>query len=350
MAFVVRVATSLTLVLVVMLAAAVRPEPTPSQAQSDCRFSLGFATLHGMIPHVVGECIENEWHNAFNGDGLQRTTRGLLVWRKIDNWTAFTDGYYTWINGPLGLQWRLNTELFWWEPAGLNAPSADAPGTSPPPDQDEHVAAPVPVDEHPSIEIDLSDERVDPGEEFTIRLEANDDRGVKRIWWWAESTDDDELSETRSHNCREVTPCRKSWRVSTEDFGRIVIRARARDTADQLSDTAEDQFRVRKPTETPTPTPTPTIPAVATAAVSTSTPTPTPTSTPTKTPTPTATSTALPTATPTPVPTDTPTPTATATPTCQTAASATATAVASPVAGGPPSSVPVCTPTPTVTP
>ena len=36
----------------------------------------------------------------------------FLVWRKADNWTAFTDGYRTWINGPSGLQVRLNTEHF----------------------------------------------------------------------------------------------------------------------------------------------------------------------------------------------------------------------------------------------
>lgn len=38
-----------------------------------------------------------------------------MVWRKQDNRTAFTDGYRTWINGPNGLQQRLNTERFAWE-------------------------------------------------------------------------------------------------------------------------------------------------------------------------------------------------------------------------------------------
>ena len=37
---------------------------------------------------------------------------GLLVWRKADNHTAFTDGYRTWVNGPYGLQVRLNTARF----------------------------------------------------------------------------------------------------------------------------------------------------------------------------------------------------------------------------------------------
>ena len=53
-------------------------------------------------------------HNEI-GDSVQQTTGGLLVWRKADNWTAFTDGYRTWINGPNGLVQRLNTERFEWE-------------------------------------------------------------------------------------------------------------------------------------------------------------------------------------------------------------------------------------------
>lgn len=88
---------------------------TSVAASVDCRFVLGFQTLRDLVGHeIVGECLENEHHNA-NGDSVQRTTGGLLVWRKQDNWTAFTDGYRTWINGPNGLQQRLNTERFAWE-------------------------------------------------------------------------------------------------------------------------------------------------------------------------------------------------------------------------------------------
>lgn len=83
-------------------------------AQANCQFVLGFKTLHDMIPNIVGNCVTNEEHAA-NGDGLQHTTNGLLVWRKADNFTAFTDGYRTWINGPFGLQERLNTQRFLWE-------------------------------------------------------------------------------------------------------------------------------------------------------------------------------------------------------------------------------------------
>ena len=97
----------------------------PSVWAADCKFVLGFATLKALIdeaegPDKVGQCLENEHFNPENGDALQRTTGGLLVWRKADNWTAFTDGYRTWINGPYGLQMRLNTEHFDWEvPAAL---------------------------------------------------------------------------------------------------------------------------------------------------------------------------------------------------------------------------------------
>ena len=82
---------------------------------ADCEFRLGFKTLRDLIGHdIVGECLENEYYNAI-GDSNQHTTGGLMAWRKADNWTAFTDGYRTWINGSNGLVQRLNTERFEWE-------------------------------------------------------------------------------------------------------------------------------------------------------------------------------------------------------------------------------------------
>ncbi len=59
---------------------------------------------------MLGErALQRQW------DGTQKTTGGLLVWRKADNHTAFTNGHETWINGPNGLQRRLNSERFPWE-------------------------------------------------------------------------------------------------------------------------------------------------------------------------------------------------------------------------------------------
>ena len=92
----------------------------PTAVAADCKLSSGFATLTALIdeaegPDKVGACLENQHVNPENGDVLQQTTGGLLVQRAADNRTAFTDGYRTWINGPNGLQVRLNTAQFAWE-------------------------------------------------------------------------------------------------------------------------------------------------------------------------------------------------------------------------------------------
>jgi hypothetical protein len=91
-------------------------------AADNCQSVLGFKALHDLIPDVVGDCIADDHHNPVNGDALQETAGptgsggyGLLVWRKSDNWTAYTDGNRTWTYGPLGLQVRLNSERFSWE-------------------------------------------------------------------------------------------------------------------------------------------------------------------------------------------------------------------------------------------
>lgn len=96
------------LVVTVMVAGGVSAQTAPE-------FKLGFKALAEQIPHIVGEPLENERHNPANGDSLQRTTKGLMVWRKADNWTAFTDGHRTWVNGPFGIQERGNGERFEWE-------------------------------------------------------------------------------------------------------------------------------------------------------------------------------------------------------------------------------------------
>jgi len=71
--------------------------------------------LHALIPDVVGGCLEDAHYAGATGDALQQTTNGLLVWRKADNWTAFTNGSQTWINGPVGIEQRANNERLWWE-------------------------------------------------------------------------------------------------------------------------------------------------------------------------------------------------------------------------------------------
>jgi hypothetical protein len=115
------------------------PNERAAVGPSGCEFVLGFAQLRDWVTRVegadlVGECREDEYH-TLSGDGFQRTTRGLLIWRKATNWTGFTDGQSTWINGSQGLQKRANTELLAWERApqdpvaflGQGAPLARLP-------------------------------------------------------------------------------------------------------------------------------------------------------------------------------------------------------------------------------
>ncbi len=97
-----------------------------AHAQTKPEFRLGFKSLADQIPNVVGEPLENE-HWGANGDSLQRTTTGLMAWRKADNWTAFTDGATTWINGPLGVQSRPNDQRFPWEADGGGQSSGPPP-------------------------------------------------------------------------------------------------------------------------------------------------------------------------------------------------------------------------------
>ncbi len=102
-----------------------------AQTAPRCQFVMGFKTLHDSLPATTGECTDNQAFAA-NGDAQQPTTTGLMVWRKADNWTAFTNGYMTWISGPGGLVSRLNTQRFPWE-ADYGSPytSAATSGTGP---------------------------------------------------------------------------------------------------------------------------------------------------------------------------------------------------------------------------
>jgi len=122
-------------------------EPAPAVA-GPCQFVLGFATLHALDPADVGSCVDNQAFAA-NGDALQHTTKGLMVWRKTDNFTAFTNGFTTWVNGPYGLESRLNTARFPWEHdtvAAAAPASAPAPGSAAPAVQGNGSAAsPIPL-------------------------------------------------------------------------------------------------------------------------------------------------------------------------------------------------------------
>ena len=128
-----RIVATLTIAVTLILAAG----SVEVSGQVSCTFVGGFATLREQVgTQKVGECLEDEHFSAENGDTEQRTTGGLLVWRKADNFTVFTDGGTTWMNGPNGLQSRPNGERFSWE----TEPVAVAPSSS----SDSPTATPTP--------------------------------------------------------------------------------------------------------------------------------------------------------------------------------------------------------------
>src|SRR3954447_4289377 len=105
--------------------------------QDGCTFVGGFARLRELVgADKIGNCLEDEHFNVENGNAEQRTAGGLFVWRKADNFTAFTDGGTTWVNGPDGLQSRPNNERFSWEKDPISSPatgSTTAAASSPAP-------------------------------------------------------------------------------------------------------------------------------------------------------------------------------------------------------------------------
>ena len=117
------------IVLPPMVPAVVAPQSLlpDAAAGTNCQFVLGFKALREMAPIAVGQCLDDQAF-APNGDAQQHSTKGLMAWRKADNWTAFTDGYQTWLNGPTGLAKRLNTDRFSWE--GDASSAGVAPATS----------------------------------------------------------------------------------------------------------------------------------------------------------------------------------------------------------------------------
>jgi len=133
--------------LLLGLALAVSLVPATLQAQSappPCQFILGFKALHELDPGDVGDCVDDQGFQP-NGDALQHTTKGLMAWRKVDNWTAFTNGAVTWINGPDGLASRPNSDRFPWESPAPDLNLAAAPPIATPSAPTATAAQPAPT-------------------------------------------------------------------------------------------------------------------------------------------------------------------------------------------------------------
>ena len=279
-----------------------------SAVAADCEFVLGFKALRDLIGHeIVGECLENE-HFSENGDSTQATTGGLLVWRNADNHTAFTDGNHTWINGPNGLQQRLNSERFPWEPdyapgGGISTPTATP---TPQPATARATSSSVP---NPTSGIAFSSPWPGPCASFTWEFQYSTTEEASAVTGYQISRRKPEVSGEDTFSVLATVSDASYEQCGLEDGVLYEYEIRPKNAAGvsalALTLTANGSSQTPIDNVTPSPTPTPTGPL---------TPPPTPTPTPVGPPPPPP-----PTPTPTPVgppppPPPTPTPTPTPTP------------------------------------
>ena len=291
-----------------------------SAVAADCEFVLGFKALRDLIGHeIVGECLENE-HFSENGDSTQATTGGLLVWRNADNHTAFTDGHHAWINGPNGLQKRLNSERFPWEPdyapgGGISTPTATP---TPQPATARATSSSVP---NPTSGIAFSSPWPGPCASITWEFQYSTTEEASAVTGYQISRRKPEVSGEDTFSVLATVSDASYEQCGLEDGVLYEYEIRPKNAAGvsafALTHTANGSSQTPIDNVTPTPTPTPTGPI---------TPPPTPTPTPVgppppPPPTPTPTPTPVgppppppPTPTPTPIPTPIPTPTPLPTP------------------------------------
>lgn len=102
------------------------------------------------------------------------------------------------------------------------------------------------VNVKPTVEILLQTEEYDPGETVRIELVGRDDEGVTRMWWYASDTDDVALEADHEEDCGKDKECRRTWRVTPNDFGRIKIHAKAVDNRKAESEEVVRTIRIKQ--------------------------------------------------------------------------------------------------------
>lgn len=106
------------LALTLALACGLFPAPeAAAQGRPACAIDEAFKELRDAAATDIGAC-QGDAMAATNGDLSQRTSKGLLMRRQADNWTAFLNAGWTWVLGPDGVAKRTNAERFAWEPGG----------------------------------------------------------------------------------------------------------------------------------------------------------------------------------------------------------------------------------------
>lgn len=94
----------------------------PPDGPRHCHFAPAFTAITTVLSSTIGACLDEATVDRHSGDLIQNTQHGLLVQAHTTRFVSFSDGYHTWIIGPFGLQERLNSERFFWEPNAHHLP------------------------------------------------------------------------------------------------------------------------------------------------------------------------------------------------------------------------------------
>jgi hypothetical protein len=188
-----------------------------------------------------------DWFKTvFTGQGLPGDLAEEMV--RSPFYLQWSPGSARWLARPDELPSTDLTNAFVPDLPGYPTPPAASGPAQPPSLVPQPAPAPIGAVVKPSIKLTLSEDRVNKGEEFTIRLEAEAEGGVAALWWWATDTDDEELRDTHTFDCNGATPCRQSWKAHTDDEGRLEIHAMSRDNAGRESEEVTLELRVRAST------------------------------------------------------------------------------------------------------
>lgn len=95
----------IVLLLIVGLPQVVSPAAAQAAAADQnsngaCALEPRFEALSDAMPDVVGTCLNGAWNDPASGDVTQLTSKGALIWRKVDETTLFTDGLSVWSGDP----------------------------------------------------------------------------------------------------------------------------------------------------------------------------------------------------------------------------------------------------------
>ncbi|MBX7106935.1 MAG: hypothetical protein K1X57_22890 [Gemmataceae bacterium] len=240
------------------------------------RFQRGIMHFRAEGPVTEGILVADYLKSVITGKNLPPDLAADMQGSRYFN--QYNPSNVNWLARPGELPGTDLTGAF--EPGtGAVRPGTGQPGPSQP---SQPTATPVPAASATAtptsgptttVEIQLDDELIDPGQKVRVTVIARSSLGLDWIEWSGDDTGDAVLDDNHRYDgCDKRTECASVWEVAPTKDGDHILRARARDTAGTRTDWTTIELRIRKG---PTPTPSP------------STPTPTPgPGTPTVTPTP----------------------------------------------------------------